>query len=62
MEIDPFTASVLILIAKLEPGDRLVISRVPIGDTYDDHLKMEPIPRSQIARLQAIVRRQRNGK
>jgi hypothetical protein len=52
-----FAASILILIEKLKPGQRLVVSNVPDAST---HIQMEEIPAKKIRELQALHRRQFN--
>lgn len=60
MPDDLFIASILILLDRMEAGHRLVISRVPMEEGHEDHLKMEPIPKAKVGELQAIIRRQRS--
>jgi hypothetical protein len=51
------SAAILILIEKLQPGERLVISNVPDASL---HLQVEAIPAKKIREIQAAHRRQFN--
>jgi hypothetical protein len=58
---EDFAAGLLRLIDCLEPCHRLIISRVPIGDGYEDYFQLQAIPPGRLSELQSIIRRKTNG-
>lgn len=57
---DEFAAGIRKLIDCLEPGYRLVINRVPIGDKHEDFYQLQVIPPTKLTTLQSIIRRKAN--